>query len=81
MTEDPVTQHPATQQPGFDDDNEVVNRSGNRPFGDVLDSRISRRDILVGGLAVGVASFLPAAAAAAGGPPQDGDADDRSGRA
>jgi len=45
-------------------DDEVTNTSGNKPFEEVLEANMSRRKVLVGGLAVGVASFLPATASA-----------------
>ena len=39
-------------------DEEVTNRSQNRPFADVLQKNISRRKVLAGGLAVASTSFL-----------------------
>lgn len=48
--------------PRSHEDDEVTNKSGNRPFSDVLQVSMSRREVLRGSLAVGVASFLPGAA-------------------
>lgn len=42
-----------------------VNRSGNRPFDDVLQKRLARRTVLAGGVAVAASSFLAASPAAA----------------
>ena len=39
-------------------DDEIVNSSGNRPFEDVLQARISRRGAIAGGLATTAAGFL-----------------------
>ncbi|MGD2117886.1 MAG: PhoX family phosphatase [Chromatiales bacterium] len=46
------------------DDNGICNQSGNKPFAEILQANMSRRKVLAGGLALGVASFLPATASA-----------------
>lgn len=69
-------QLPRVPYGGFDQDydHEDSNRSGNRPFDDILRTHLSRRQILAGGLGLAVASgvFAPAglsrAAAIAGKP-------------
>jgi len=47
-----------------DHDNEVTNKSGNTPFTKVLEANLTRRNVLKGGLAASVATFLPATASA-----------------
>lgn len=47
-------------------DDKISNKSGNRPFEDVLNSNISRRKVLTGGLALAATSFFPTGAALAG---------------
>lgn len=39
-------------------DDAVCNTSGNRPFGEVLEASLSRRNFLAGGMATGAAAFL-----------------------
>jgi secreted PhoX family phosphatase len=39
-------------------DDEITNTSGNRPFADVLDARMSRRKVMVGGLATAAVAFF-----------------------
>ncbi|MCB1801983.1 MAG: PhoX family phosphatase [Gammaproteobacteria bacterium] len=48
----------------LDNDNVITNKSGNRPFADVLQAHLTRREVLIGGLAAGAAGFLPTAASA-----------------
>ena len=50
-------------------DDGISNESGNRPFGEVLEANLSRRNVLAGGLATAVTAFFaaPAALAAKGG--------------
>lgn len=42
-------------------DDEQSNHSGNRPFGEILAARVTRREWLAGGLAAGFAALLPSA--------------------
>lgn len=49
----------------MDHDDGISNRSGNRPFQNVLQTRASRRGVLSGGLTVAASGFLGASAAAA----------------
>jgi secreted PhoX family phosphatase len=51
--------------PEYDPDDVSSNTSGNRPFRDVLASRLSRRNILAGGTIVAAAGFLGAGAGVA----------------
>lgn len=39
-------------------DNDISNRSGNRPFEDILNTQISRRKVLAGGLATATTTFF-----------------------
>ncbi|MEM9607120.1 MAG: PhoX family phosphatase [Actinomycetota bacterium] len=39
-------------------DDAVCNTSGNRPFGEILEASLSRRNFLAGGMATGAAAFL-----------------------
>ncbi|MEM8904493.1 MAG: PhoX family phosphatase [Actinomycetota bacterium] len=39
-------------------DNEICNRSGNRPFSEVIEASLSRRNFLAGGMATAAATFL-----------------------
>ena len=50
-------------------DDGISNRSGNRPFPDVLRASASRRQVLSGGLSVAATGFLATRTAAAGGLP------------
>ncbi len=45
--------------PQIEEDDDIRNNSGNRPFVEVLQANISRRKVLAGGLALGAAGFLP----------------------
>lgn len=42
----------------YDNDNDISNESGNRPFEDVLASSLKRRQVLKGGLGLAAASFV-----------------------
>ncbi len=46
-------------------DEGISNNSGNKPFGEVLEANLSRRNVLKGGLAVAATSFLAAGSAQA----------------
>lgn len=41
-------------------DNDIRNKSGNRPFADILEKRINRRDVVAGGLGTAAATFFAA---------------------
>jgi uncharacterized protein len=62
MAIDSVQSGPAER--GDDPDDVSSNRSGNRPFADVLSGRLSRRALVQGGSAVAVAAFVGAAGSA-----------------
>ena len=51
----------------YDNDNEVSNNSGNRPFEDVLQSHLARRQVLKGGMGLAAASFVAAPSLASAG--------------
>ena len=50
----------------MDHDNGISNKSGNRPFQDVLRARASRRSVIAGGLATAATGILAPAAMADG---------------
>ena len=60
----------------MDHDDGISNHSGNRPFGEVLEARASRRSLLSGGLAVAATGFFGASGVAA-----DRNDDDRERKA
>lgn len=45
-----------------DFDDEICNNSGNRPFADIIEHRINRRDVVSGGLGIAAATFFAAPA-------------------
>ena len=44
----------------YNNDNDITNHSGNRPFEEVLQSSLGRRQVLKGGMGLAAASFVAA---------------------
>ena len=60
-----------------DNDDQICNPSQNQPFAEVLRCYLSRREVLIGTLALGVSSFLPPLAGARPGPDRAQEGADR----